>query len=233
MAILNWPQSIVPASVAWHLQANSASFESPLTRATQTTELAGARWVADLVLPTLKGADVRAWTVFLHSLRGMAGRAYVPPWHAGGVSVPVYPAGSGPTADWTTLRADTTTLTADNAYPTTLGTPVVDGAGQSGAALATRGWTPCTEAARAGDYFSYDTSAGRTLHMVVANVTADRNGRAVLPVEPPLRTAPADAAPLEIANPTCIMRLKDDDSGAPSFSPGRFMTSSVALVEVF
>lgn len=233
MATLTWPASLEPASLTWHLEPNTGSFTSPLTRFTQTTEMAGARWVADLTIKTMSPARWRAWTAFLAQLRGQSGRVYVSPWHYDGELAPLYAVGTGPTADDTSPTADSTTPTADSGYPSSLGTPVVHGASQAGASLITRGWTPAMPIAAAGSFFHYDTSTGRTLHMVVADVEADASGHATLTIEPPIRTAPADGAALEIAAPSCIMRLESDKDGAPSFMPGIFGSTTVRLIEAF
>lgn len=234
MSTLTWPSGIVPQAVTWHLEANTAAFTSPLTGATQTVELPGARWVAEFTLPPLPSARWRAWSAFLARLRGAAGRVYVPPFHAGaGSSAARSATGSGMTADSTAVTADSTAYTADDVTYSTLGTPRVRGGGQSGNALVTDGWSPGAEIFAAGDFFSYDTPAGRTLHLVTEDVIANVVGRAVLPIEPPIRTAPAAGTPLEIDSPSCIMRLADAGSGAPAYAPGVFASVSVSLREAF
>lgn len=234
MTTLTWPAGIVPQSVAWHLEANTATFTSPLTGATQTVELPGARWVADFSLPTLRADQWRAWAAFIARLRGQSGRVYVPPFHAkGGSSARRAGTGSGPTCDSTLVTCDSTTYTVDDMTWTTLGAPRINGAGQSGATLRTDGWTPGATIFAAGDFFSYDTSAGRTLHMVTAATIAEGDGSAALAVEPPIRTAPNDNAPLDIDAPSCVMMLADRNAGALSLQPGIFGSASVALREVF
>lgn len=233
MAILSWPAAIVPATIDWHLEANTGSFVSPLTRATQTIEMAGARWVAEITLPTMTRDTWRAWTAFAARMRGQAGRVYVKPWHGTGSSAPTFAAGLEISCDSTAKKADSSTPTVDARYPASLGTPLIKGAGQAGATIATDGWAPSAMIFEQGDFFCYDTSAGRTLHMVVEYTEADSSGNATLTVEPPIRTSPADNAALDIATPTCVMRLKDDSVGALSVAPGYFGSVNVSLIETF
>ena len=234
MTTLTWPAGIVPQSVAWHLEANTATFTSPLTGATQTVELPGARWVADFTLPTLRADQWRAWSAFIARLRGVSGRVYVPPFHAKtGSTVARSGISSAPTCDSTAETVDSTDWTCDAMAFASLGTPRVAGGDQSGSVLLTDGWAGAAEVFNAGDFFHYDTSAGRTLHMVVEAATASGDGSAALTVEPPIRTAPPDNALLEIDAPSCIMRLADGNAGALSLQPGIFGSAAVALREAF
>lgn len=234
MTTLAWPESIRPASIVWRLEPNTGVFQSPLTGAVQTYELPGARWVADLTLDMVRESTWRAWTALHARLRGQSGRVHVPLWHvAGGSSSARSATGSGLTADSTAVTADSAAYTTDDVTYASLGTPRVRGGGQSGSTLATDGWSPGADAFLAGDFFSYDTPAGRTLHMVTEAAIADGDGVAVLSIEPPIRTAPADNARLEIDAPTCIMHLADAATGAPAFSPGVFASVSVSLREAF
>lgn len=105
-----FPTSIPVARAEWGLRSNTQSFRSPLSGATQTLELPGARWYARLDLPELTPEEWRLMAAFCVGLRGQAGRFYL--WDH---SHPA-PAGSA------------------------LGVPVVAGAGQTGTNLATSGW---------------------------------------------------------------------------------------------
>lgn len=233
MTTLTWPAQFVPAGLVWHLEANTGSFVSPLTRAAQTTEIPGARWLADLTLPPQKADSWRAFTAFIARMRGQAGRAYVTPWQAAGSSAPTYTAGLDITVDNAIKKADSSTPRVDETYPVTLGAPVVSGAAQAGGSLITRGWSQACYVFKAGDFFHYDTSAGRTLHMVLDDTVSGGDGTCTLAIEPPIRTAPADGAALTILNPSCVMRLADDQVGAVSLARGAFGTTSLKLIETF
>jgi len=85
-----------------------------------------------------------------------------------------------------------------------VGTPVVNGAGQSGYTLATRGWT----ASATGVLLDGDCiQIGYRLHRVTADANADSSGHATLAIWPPLRETPADGATIQTSNCKGIFRL--------------------------
>lgn len=90
---------------------------------------------------------------------------------------------------------------------TPTGSPLVNGGSQTGTSLITDGWTASTVVLRPGDYFTVNNE----LKKVVSNVTSDGSGNATITFEPPLRSSPADNAPLTIRDASCIMRLVDDN----------------------
>jgi hypothetical protein len=101
--------------------------------------------------------------------------------------------------------------------PTTAGAvsviegPFVNGAGQTGASLALRGFQPLAQAFLAGDLLSWVDGAGRArLHMATADVTATEAGACTLPIAPPLRSPPMDGATVLIAAPAGVFRLAGD-----------------------
>jgi hypothetical protein len=79
------------------------------------------------------------------------------------------------------------------------GDPVIDGAGQSGNLLATRGWVPDAPALLAGDFLSLGAESATRLYQVTEDAT--------LSIVPRLRAFPADAAPLEVTTPAVLLRL--------------------------
>lgn len=81
-----------------------------------------------------------------------------------------------------------------------IGAPVVNGGGQSGAALAVRG-AAAGYAFKKGLFFSLVEGGRRYLHQVSAAVTANGAGAATLQVTPMLRVSPSDGAVLEFAEP--------------------------------
>lgn len=87
------------------------------------------------------------------------------------------------------------------------GTPLVNGASQTGSTLAVDGLTPSVIAFRAGDFFSLGSGASTRLYRVIANATANGSGQASLSIVPPLRSSPADNAPLEVIAPKVLLRL--------------------------
>lgn len=114
---------------------------------------------------------------------------------------------------------------------TVIEAPLVNGAGQAGALLATRNWAPNAQAMRVGDFFSFeDTTGRRRLHQATADVTADAAGLASIPIAPPLRRAGADGAALEILAPTGVFRLAEDEVGV-STRPPLFGACTLDIVE--
>ena len=80
------------------------------------------------------------------------------------------------------------------------GSPVVNGAGQTGSTLHLKGFTPGAPIL-AGQFFSIIFGGRRYLHMAAADVTVASDGTAVLPIAPMLRISPNDGAVCEFAQP--------------------------------
>ncbi len=75
MPVLAWPAGLPrPSGLTFSLKPNTQAFQSPLTRATQTLEMPGARWVAVITWSELVASEIRALRAFLAQLRGRAGR---------------------------------------------------------------------------------------------------------------------------------------------------------------
>lgn len=236
MTTLTFPASLSQwqAQVTWHLEANTAAFVSPFTRAAQTVELAGARWVCDMTFPQMTEARWRPYHVWLAKMRGQAGRVYFGPPHYTGSTAPTWtPDPSATMCDSDVITCDSATVTCDECALSAWGSPVIAGSGQRGYSVRTSGWVNDITVLMAGDYFSYDTSVGRTLHMVVEDATSDGHGIARITVEPPIRTSPDDATEIETQTPTCIMALQASMTGAPSFSAPLRVAAALQLVEAF
>lgn len=112
---------------------------------------------------------------------------------------------------------------------TALGSPLVNGGSQTGVSLVTDGWTPSqSQALRPGDYFQ----VGTELKMVVATTVVNGAGAATITFEPPLRSSPADNAPIVTGNPVCTMRLLDPVTGW-DLEPASLYGFAFAAVESF
>lgn len=85
-------------------------------------------------------------------------------------------------------------------------TVLVQGAGQTGRSIVTDGWPNSTTVLSAGDY----VTIGDQLLQLTANVTSNGSGVATLTFEPPIRTAPADNAPVEYKNPYALMYFVEE-----------------------
>lgn len=91
-----------------------------------------------------------------------------------------------------------------------IGVPVVDGAGQTGSTLAVRGLLASFPALAAGDFFSLGTGLDTRFYRVTADASADATGRATLSIAPPLRSSPANGAPVNVTAPQVLLRLTDE-----------------------
>lgn len=100
------------------------------------------------------------------------------------------------------------------------GTPLVKGAGQTGASLLIDGCTnSVTNWIRAGDQFQ----VGTELKMVTADANSNGSGEVTINFRPALRTSPADNAPITTTTPVAVWMLSSDTidwaTGAgPAFS---------------
>lgn len=189
-----------PTSGRFSLVPNTQVFQSPLNRTVQTVELPGARWTCQYNFNNLAEADVRMLQAWLARLRGASGRFYM--WNM------THPDPSG----------------------SALGTPLVNGAGQTGTTLVTDGWTASqTNLLLPGDHFS----VGNELKIITAICASSAGGASTLSFEPPLRAHPADNAAITTYRPTCIMRLKDDNQDQLQMKVGRVTDFQLEGIEVF
>lgn len=109
------------------------------------------------------------------------------------------------------------------------GTPLVNGGSQTGVSLITDGWPNSTAILKAGDYFTVNGE----YKMVTADVSSDGSGNATISFAPALRNSPANNAPLTVTNPTCIMRLVDDEQAAWDINESGFYDVSFNAIETF
>lgn len=187
----------VPQAVQWGVVWNTQVFASPLTQSVRTVELPGARWRVTFEYRSLEQADAALLSAWLMQLRGRVHRATLVPWQR---NVP---------------------------RGTIAGTPLVMGAGQTGATLAIDGVTVGTTLLK-GDFFAVNGE----LKMVTADATANGSGQMTLAFEPPLRSSPADNAALTVQEPTASFMLASDELGW-SVKPGRLTDFSLQFVEAF
>jgi hypothetical protein len=202
MTTLNYPSGIyVPNAGTFQLISNTSVFVSPLTGSTQTSERPGSRWSAEIEYFALSESDARTLIAFLTQLRGMSGRFYY-----------------GDPFNRTPRGLAT-------------GTPLINGASQTGTSLITDGWTPnITNILRAGDYIQL---ANDELKMVVADVNSDGSGNATLTIEPPLRSSPANNSAIIVQDPKCVMRLIDDEQTQWAYNKLSSASIKLKMIESF
>ena len=152
--------------------------QSPFTAKQQVYKYTGQFWEAEISLPPMKRADAEYWISFLLKLNGSYG---------------------------TFLLGDPNGATARGVAT---GTPLVNGASQTGSELITDGWTTSTTGIlKAGDYIQLGTNDSSRLYKVLDDVNSDSDGNATLTLWPDLRSAPADNAAITVSGAKGAFRL--------------------------
>jgi hypothetical protein len=90
---------------------------------------------------------------------------------------------------------------------TIAGTPLVQGASQTGSSLVTDGWPVSATVMQTGDFFSIGTGDAMRLHQIAADAVSDASGIATLTFHPALRATPDDDAALNVTSPGVVLRL--------------------------
>lgn len=151
---------------------------SPFSASQQVYKYNGQFWEADISLPPMKREDAEYWLTFLMKLNGAYG---------------------------TFLLGDPA---ASNPRGVATGTPVVNGASQTGYELVTDGWTPDTTGIlKAGDYIQLGTGSSSRLYKVLDDVDSDGSGNATLDLWPNLRSSPSDDAAIVVSDCKSVFRL--------------------------
>jgi hypothetical protein len=111
------------------------------------------------------------------------------------------------------------------------GSPEVNGAGQTGYSLATKGWThSATAVLKAGDMFQVTDGTLHQLLMVTATANANGSGNSSVAIEPSLRIQPSDSSALVVSAPSAYFSFTKPTFAA-SYTPPRRAALSIALVE--
>lgn len=179
---ISYPLSIPTVSgimrVRWAANDVVAVAQSPFTASQQVYRYTGQFWEADITLPPMKRDDAEHWISFLLKLNGPFG---------------------------TFLLGD-----PNGATPRGLatGSPLVNGAGQTGYELITDGWTVSqTGILKVGDYIQLGSAATARLYKVLDDVNSDASGNATLDLWPDLRSAPSDNETITVSNAKTNFRL--------------------------
>ena len=154
---------------------------SPFNLKQQIHKHAGQRWEADITLPPMKRAQAEVWISFFMKLYGSYG---------------------------TFTMGDPNAATPRGSAATTAGTPVVNGASQTGGELAIDG-LPTSETGYllAGDYIQLGTGATAQLYKVLDNVDTNASGEATVTIWPDLRSSPSDGATVAVSSAVGLFRL--------------------------
>lgn len=187
---INYPLSLptVTGVAQVELRAiNAVAYSrSPFTFAGQAHAYSGQMWQADITLPAMKRDAAEEWISFLISLRGQYG---------------------------TFLIGDPAAATPRGLASTLAGTPIVDGANQTGGTLniagASRnktGWL------KAGDYIQLGTGLNSRLHKVLTDTNTDNNGDCTVDLWPHIRTAPSNQASIITSSAKGLFRLVSNET---------------------
>ena len=117
-----------------------------------------------------------------------------------------------------------------NARGTATGTPLVDGAGQTGRNINTKGWTiNITGILKAGDFVKFN--AHNKIYMVTADADSDAAGNAVISIEPALFESPADNESIVVNDEPFNVSLGDDEA-ALSLEGPLYAIQKISMIEV-
>ena len=155
--------------------------QSPFTFSQQVVRHAGARWSATISIPPVKRSDSEYWNSFLLRLRGQFG---------------------------TFLLGNPSGATPRGSAASAAGTPVVNGASQTGSELDIDGLpASATGYLLAGDYIQLGSGSTSQLYKVLDDVNTNASGEATLTIWPDLRSSPADGATVTVTDAKGVFRL--------------------------
>lgn len=155
---------------------------SPFTGQEQVQKHQGQWWEFEGKLVPMSRANAEAWIAFFISLNGMQG---------------------------TFLLGDPLGATARGGAG---GTPLVNGASQTGNSLITDGWTASqTGILKAGDYFQLGTGSSSKLYKVLNDANSDSGGNATFDIWPSINTAVADNTAITTSSAKGLFRLATNE----------------------
>ncbi len=179
--------------------------KSPFTFQRQVFLWPGDEWFGELSLVPLALADAGPFHAFFMSLDGPVG---------------------------TFLLGDPLRRTPLGTAAALPGTPVVNGAGQTGETLNVRG-LPVSRPnyLLAGDYVQLGAGSSTRLHLVTQTVDSNGSGQAALNLRPRVKTAPGDGAAVTVTGTRGIWSLADADYSWLGDATQLAMGVTVAIVE--
>lgn len=178
---------------------------SPFSGSQQVQRHNGQWWEADVGLPPFtKVADSDEWEAFFLKLNGAYG---------------------------TFLMGDPTKATPRGAAAVTPGTPLINGAGQTGQVLNIDGApNNVTNYLRAGDMLQIGTGLNARLYRVLNDANSNGSGQVSLDIWPALRQATTDNQPVIVSNAVGLFRLAVNT--VPFSRRPKVTTLSFSAVEV-
>ena len=183
---LDAPTNKTPAAIRLIARNVVGVSISPFTFKQQVYQYSGQRWEVDIQLPRMKREDAEEWVSFLMKLYGQKG---------------------------TFLIGDPLGVSPRGTASTTPGTPVVNGASQTGGTLSIDGLpTSQTNYLRAGDYIQLGSAGSAQLYKVLNDVNTNASGEADVDIWPNLRSSPADGASVILTNCKGLFRLSSNET---------------------
>jgi len=173
--------SAQPTQTTFRIVRAISKSQSIFTGAQQVYQYPGEWWEAEITMPPMKHALAREWIAALTSMRGYVGQMYLGDWDA---------------------------RTARGTASSSAGTPLVNGASQTGNSLIIDGATASqTGYLKKGDYIQIGSGLTQRLHMVVEDANTDGSGNSTLSIEPALRSSPDNNTAITVANTKGVFRL--------------------------
>jgi hypothetical protein len=177
---------------------------SPFTYSQQVHKHQGQRWEADIVLPPMKRADAEVWISFFMKLYGQYG---------------------------TFLMGDPNAATPRGSAATTPGSPLVNGASQTGNTLSIDGLpASATGYLKEGDYIQLGTGNDTRLYKVLEDVDTNASGEADVTIWPDLRSSPSNDDPVTVSSARGVFRLTTPTTDW-SISTGGFYSLAFGAAE--
>jgi len=154
---------------------------SPFTYEQQVFKNVGQRFEADITLPPMSRVDAEVWNTFFIKLYGQFG---------------------------TFLLGDPNSATPRGTASSSAGTPVVNGASQTGDTLNIDGVpTSQTGYLKAGDYIQLGTTSNARIYKVLDDADSNGSGEVALTIYPDLRSSPSDGATVVVSSAVGLFRL--------------------------
>lgn len=201
MTDYTWPATVYPGrGFSCEWQDNTVIFASPLSGTTRTESRPGGRWVLSIPLFGLMNETQPNWPA-THLIEAFLFRLN------GAEHRAVIP-------DFSYARLGPGG-----------GTPLVKWPDQTGLSLITDGWPNSTTVLNAGDRIGISNQ----MIPLAIDATTDGSGQVTLVLTHPIRSAPADNAPLEIDAPTARYILTNKVGFTAS--PGIVKTALVSFAE--
>lgn len=179
---LTWPTTKVAASVEWGALNAGGVGKSPLNFAQKATSFEGRQLFCSVRYPRMTRAQGGAEVIAaLLKLEGRVGYALF-----------------GPLGEEAAARG------------TVAGTPVVNGASQTGSSIAIDG-LGAGQTVLAGDWLQIGSGTSAELKMNLTDATANGSGEITLAdIWPQIRTSPADNSTVVFTNPKGRFRLREN-----------------------